>query len=73
MSRKNWQGGDELFLLKISTTDCYAYLPCYCPGPLALWGFSHHLPVKYRRRPKNVLPSERRVLGTMSYGKSGFG
>ena len=33
-----------------------------CTLPLVLWGFSQHLPAKYRWRLKKVLPSERGVL-----------
>ena len=38
-------------------------------GPLE-WGFLQHLPAKYRRKPKKVLPSERGAPVTVPYGKS---
>ena len=34
----------------------------HCAGPLALTEFLQHLPGKYKRRPKKVLPSEGRAL-----------
>ena len=45
-------------------------LDLHCAGPMALWGFSQHLPAKYRRRPKKVLTSERGAPGTVPHGKS---
>ena len=34
-------------------------------------GILQHLPAKYGRKPKKVLPSERGALGTVPYGKFG--
>ena len=37
----------------------------HCAEPLALWRFWRHLPAKYRRKTKKVLPSERGAPGTV--------
>ena len=63
---KNWY---KRMMVTRSNNHAIAQVGFTLRGPLALWRFLQHLPAKYTvvEDQKNILPSERRVLGTLPW------